>query len=491
MERERLCSNGAAVTPKRNDLLPPPMKQSLASLLLVGTALLPDLLATPSHAATMILHNFTGSVSDGAYPSDSLTLSGSKLYGMTFQGGSISSGVLFSMNTDGTGFGLLHSFTGGASNGANPQGSLTLSGSKLFGITRYGGTIDDGALFTMNTDGSGFGVLHSFTGGTSDGRYPRGSLTLLGSKLYGMTKDGGSSDRGTLFSMNTDGTGFSLLHSFAGGTSDGAYPFGSLTFSGSKLFGLTAGGGSGGNGTLFSVNTDGTGFDMLHRFTDAPSDGARPYGSLTLSGSKLYGMTEAGGGNYDGTIFSINTDGTGYGLLHSFDAFIGGSDGGRPNGSLTLSGSKLYGMTANGGSSDLGTLFTMNTDGSGFSLLHSFAGGLSDGDSPYGSLTLSGSTLYGMTYQGGRNNAGTLFSINTDGVGFSLMESFGGTPADGAFPVGNLTLSGNGLTLYGMTQQGGTANQGVIFSRAIPEPGTFALLGLGTLLLSARRRNAP
>ena len=80
MERERLCSNGAAVTPARNDLLPPPMKHSLASLLIVSTALLPGLLATPARAATMILHSFTGGTSDGANPQGSLVLSGSKLY---------------------------------------------------------------------------------------------------------------------------------------------------------------------------------------------------------------------------------------------------------------------------------------------------------------------------------------------------------------------------------------------------------------------------
>ena len=74
---------------------------------------------------------------------------------------------------------------------------------------------------------------------------------------------------------------------------------------------------------------------------------------------------------------------------------------------------------------------------------------------------------------------------------FGLLESFGGAPADGASPeYGELTLSDNGSTLYGMALFGGTADQGVVFARNIPEPGTFALLGLGALLLSARRRNA-
>ena len=211
------------------------MKRSLPSLLTVGTALLLGLPATPTRAATMILHNFTGGASDGREPYGSLTLSGSKLYGMTIVGGSSNAGTVFSMNTDGTGFGLLHSFTGGASDGKYPRGSLTLSGSKFYGMTDHGGSSDKGVLFSMNTDGTGFALLHSFTGNPSDGANPFGDLTLSGLKLYGISYVGGSSNNGALFSMNTDGTGFALLHSFTGGARDGRYPEGSLTLSGSKL----------------------------------------------------------------------------------------------------------------------------------------------------------------------------------------------------------------------------------------------------------------
>ena len=149
-------------------------------------------------------------------------------------------------------------------------------------------------------------------------------------------------------------------------------------------------------------------------------------------------------------------------------------------------------MNSAGGSNNTGTLFRINTDGTGYDLLHSFTGGAGDGRDPFGTLTLSGSILYGMTSKGGLSDAGTLFSIGTDGTGYGLLESFGGAPADGSNPqLGNLTLSADASTLYGMTILGGTANKGVVFSRAlVPEPGAFALLGLGTLLLSAHRRNA-
>ena len=390
---------------------------------------------------------------------------------------------------------ILHAFTGGASDGQYPNGSLTLSGSTLYGMTGNGGGSSNGTLFSMNTDGSGFGVLHSFAGGVSDGANPYGTLTLSGSKFYGMTYSGGSSSgsgNGTIFTMNLDGTGFSLLHAFARSASDGGCPFGSLTLSGSTLYGVTKYGGSSNFGTIFRMNVDGTGFGLLHSFTGLANDAADALGSLTLSGSRLYGTTHSGGASSQGTVFGVNTDGTGFGLLHSFAG--GASDGQNPYASLTLAGSKLYGTTwagGSGGGNGIGTLFSMNMDGTGFNLLHSFIGGLHDGDFPLGSLTLSGSKLYGMTYLGGSFDKGTLFSIGTDGSGYALLESFGSTPADGASPYNNdVILSADASKLYGMTPVGGSANVGVVFSRAIatPEPASAALLGLGAPLLAARRR---
>ena len=97
-------------------------------------------------------------------------------------------------------------------------------------------------------------------------------------------------------------------------------------------------------------------YNLLHQFGSIPSDGAYPRGSLTLSGSTLYGMTEYGGENFyisdgytntAGVIFQVGTNGTGYTILHQFGSIP--SDGAYPRGSLTLSGSTLYGMTEYGG----------------------------------------------------------------------------------------------------------------------------------------------
>jgi uncharacterized repeat protein (TIGR03803 family) len=383
---------------------------------------------------------------------------------------------------------VLHNFTGGSGDGARPLGDLTLSGSLIYGVTDYGGSSNYGTAFSMNSNGTGFSLLRSFTGGTSDGKYPDGTLKLDGSTLYGVTHDGGSGGNGTVFSMNTSGTSFSILHNFTSGAGDGSTPGATMVLSGSTLYGMTSQGGSAGVGTVFRISTDGTGFSLLHTFTGG-ADGSNPYGSLTLSGSKLYGMAWGGGSASVGTAFSLNTDGTSFSLLHTFAG--GASDGKNPNGALTLSGSKLYGMTMSGGSGSPngdGTVFSMNTDGTGFSLLHSFNGSANDGTLPIRDLTLSGSTLYGMTYRGGSNNLGTMFQINTDGTGYNLLHTFGGT-GDGSLPGSDLTISGS--ILYGTTTQGGSANNGIVFSYQLtpaPEPSSFVLSALGMAGLAAARR---
>jgi len=95
-----------------------------------------------------------------------------------------------------------------------------------------------------------------------------------------------------------------------------------------------------------------------------------------------------------------------------------------------------------------------------------------------------------MNTRGGSHDRGAIFSIGIDGSGFGLLESFGGAPDDGGIPAGNdVILSADASTLYGMTSFGGTANQGVVCSAPVPEPGACALLGLGAVLLSTRRRN--
>ena len=151
-------------------------------------------------------------------------------------------------------------------------------------------------------------------------------MILSGNTLYGTAIAGGVSGYGTVFAVNTDGTGFTNLHSFTGGTNDGVYPNGGLILSGNTLYGTANQGGTGNNGTIFGVNTDGTGYATLHYFA-GDSQGAQPTCALLLSGDTLYGTTDYGGSANDGTVFGVNTDDTGFAILYSF---TGGSDGAHP-----------------------------------------------------------------------------------------------------------------------------------------------------------------
>jgi uncharacterized repeat protein (TIGR03803 family) len=388
-----------------------------------------------------------------------------------------------------TAFKIIHSFAGGSSDGANPMGDLILTNGTLYGMTSGGGAgcggNGCGALFKSDFNGNVV-LLHSFAGGAGDGAAPRGSLTLSsdGLTLYGMTPAGGGGSCsntlnniagcGTLFkSDTTSGAGYSMIGSLTGAT-DPHLPMGSLLNLSGTLYGTSAAGGSGagttygvsGYGTLFSSDTSGD-INVLHPFGVVSGDGAIPLGSLVASsgGTTLYGMTSGGGTNGVGTVFKSDVSGNAS-VLYSFDGAIKGQG---PVGALVLSGSTLYGMASGGGANGLGTIFKSDLSGN-VSLLHTFAGGAADGALPWGSLTLSadGNTLYGTTLTGGGtgcggNGCGTIFKIATSGgATFQVLHAFNVSATDGGLPYGSLILSGG--TLYGMTYAGGTGAKGVIFS---------------------------
>jgi uncharacterized repeat protein (TIGR03803 family) len=278
---------------------------------------------------------------------------------MTLVGGTSDLGTIFRMNRDGSGFALVHSFTGNASGGQYPSGSLLESGGVLYGMTQGDGALNLGTIFRVSSDGTGFAILHSFNGYDSDGQDPTGSLIECGGVLYGMTQGGGASRYyGTIFKVNPDGSGYALLHSFTGGASDGDGPYGSLIAVGDVLFGLTLQGGTSDRGTIFRINRDGSGFGLVYSFSGLPSDGSGPSGSLIASGGVLYGATLYGGASNDGTIFRIKPDGSGYALLHSFSE--GDSAGVAPNGPLTPLAGSLYGATTGGGLGYVGVLFRLD-----------------------------------------------------------------------------------------------------------------------------------
>lgn len=380
----------------------------------------------------------------------------------------------------------LHSFTLNGSDGANPEAGLIISGNTLFGTTEGGGGQQGGTVFAVNTDGTGFKPLWNFALGYSAGSNPHAGLILSDAALYGTAEGGGNSGAGTLFAVNTNDTGLSIVHTFTNfpaSITDGANPFAGLLLSAGTLFGTTADGGTNGYGTVFAFNAN---FTNLHSFaaTSGASftngDGANPQAGLILSGTTLFGTTPMGGTSGNGTVFAVNTDGTHFTNLYNFSSLLlnTNSDGANPEAGLVLSGNILYGTAVDGVLNGNGTIFAIGTNGIGFTNIYTFTPTTgapatnNDGANPEAGLVLSGNTLYGTALHGGRAGDGTVFAVNTDGTGFTNLRSFtaliSNTNGDGANPFGELLLSGN--TLYGTTVNGGTNGFGTLFSLTLPPP---------------------
>jgi uncharacterized repeat protein (TIGR03803 family) len=408
------------------------------------------------------------------------------------------------------------------SDGANPVAPLILSGNTLYGTATYGGTNGTGTVFAVNTDGTGFTNLYTFSPATfgfdvsainGDGADPQAGLILSGNTLYGTATYGGASGNGTVFSLSTNGTGFTVLHSFTplisngfnSSNSDGIFPQAGLVLSGSTLYGTAPGGGANGYGTVFCLSTNGTNFTVLHAFSAASGapasnyDGAFPEAGLVLSGTTLYGTANQGGTNSDGTVFALGTNGAGFTVLHTFSAASGpsypgtNSDGAYPQAGLFLSGNTLYGTAPYGGVYDGGAVFAVSTNGTNFTTLHSFTvisgpnNANNDGAYPLDSVLVSGNTVYGTAFYGGSNGIGSVFSVNTNGTGFTNLSSFDRlsdalTNSYGANPWAGVILSGN--TLYGTTEMGGTNGAGTVYSLALgpvsPPPLTLTIVASGT-----------
>jgi uncharacterized repeat protein (TIGR03803 family) len=152
-------------------------------------------------------------------------------------------------------------------------------------------------------------VLHSFAGGMNhtDGLYPYGTPAMdKNGNLYGTTEEGGSLELGIIWKVSKNGTE-TVLHNFAGGSSDGANPFaGVIVDAKGNLYGDTAEGGSGANlGTVYELNKKGT-LTLLRGFT--VPDGASPYGGLIRDAKgNLYGTALGGGSRGYGTVWKLTT----------------------------------------------------------------------------------------------------------------------------------------------------------------------------------------
>jgi len=357
---------------------------------------------------------------------------------------------------------VLYSFKGGT-DGAIPFAGLVQDAQgNLYGTTTQGGTSNMGTVFMVDTTGKET-VLYSFTGTGGDGENPYGGLVRdAQGNLYGTTVNGGTSGKGTVFELDTTGKE-TVLHSFTDAP-DGALPkAGLVQDTQGNLYGTTSLGGPQGDGTVFKLDTTGK-ETVLYSFGSVGGDGGIPIAGLVLdTQGNLYGTTYTGGTVGDGTVFKVDMTGKET-VLHSF---TDSPDGSEPYyaGVVRDAQGNLYGTTVyGGGMPPLGTVFKVDATGKE-TVLYSFTAVNGDAAHPEAGLVQDAhGNLYGTTIGGGADGNGTVFKVDTTGKE-TVLYSFTGTKGDGAAPQAGLVLDMQG-NLYGTTTGGGASGHGTVFKLA-------------------------
>jgi uncharacterized repeat protein (TIGR03803 family) len=308
-------------------------------------------------------------------------------------------------------------------------------------------------------------TLYQFPGG-GDGLWPWSDLVKDGSTLYGTTFFGGAFGRGAVFKINPTTGALSLIYSFTGGT-DAAEPQAGPLLFGGLLYGVSNSGGANGFGAVYSVNPTTGAEKVIASFTPAMGGGSGS--SLIENGGYLYGTTFGGGsGAGYGTVFQVNIAS---GAISTLYSFTGGADGGSPQYGLAYAGGMLYGTTTLGASANAGTLFAVNATTGAETTLFTFDGA-AHGGAPDGGVIDVGGVLYGTASSGGSSSAGLVFAYKLSTGVETTVYNFTGA-ADGGAPTGALTSAGG--ILYGTTYSGGTSGFGTVFSL---KPSTGALTTL-------------
>jgi len=373
-------------------------------------------------------------------------------------------------------FTVLHSFTGGG-DGARPFSTPTLDpAGNLYGTTTWGGPgncsppYECGTVFKLSRRNSSWVLqtLYTFNPNTGmDGYAPVGQLARDPSGiLYGTTQSGGPHGDGTVFQLRPGATRpvaavapwtETRIHDFD--FSDGEQPSGDLLLdSAGNLYGTTCYGGTGEDGTVFTLiplNGAWT-HSILHSFTGGgyDDDGSCPKSGVVLDAAgNVYGTTYDGGAHGDGAVYQVTPSGS-ESVLYSF---TGGSDGSLPTAGVIFdSFGNLYGATAQGGSGGSGVVFELSPGDNGwtYSQIYPLPGG---GWGPYERLVLDASgNLYGTMFKSGYTGYGVIFKLtpSNGSWNYTPLHIFTGGD-DGAYPSG-LVLDPNG-NLYGVAGGGGNS----------------------------------
>jgi uncharacterized repeat protein (TIGR03803 family) len=345
------------------------------------------------------------------------------LYGTTNNGGGSGVGSVYKLTPGQSNWIMtaLVEFEHG-SNGYSPAARLTLGpDGAYYGTTVYGGDPGScggcGTIFRLNPAGLGRTVLYRFSG--PDGSWPIGALTFDSTgAMYGTTETGGDTGSGTVFKLVRNGNQwtYSVIYNFDGAR--GWEPVaGVIVDSAGNLYGTTVNGGAGNSfGIVFelSPSSGGWSYQVLHTFSGS-TDGAWPYGSLIMDAAgNLYGTTSGGGTGYGGTVFELSPSGNNWNYRTICDLATAGEGGEGPWDNVLMDeAGNLYGTTHGDGAYGQGSVFKL-TPMNGewvFTSLHDFNSS-SDGANPVGDLMMDAhGNIFGTAWSGGPYGGGTVWEI--------------------------------------------------------------------------------
>jgi uncharacterized repeat protein (TIGR03803 family) len=304
---------------------------------------------------TTVLQTFD--LETGGFPTAALIPSPKgTLYGTTSLGGNDGCGMVFELEPQNGIWTetVLHNFAYGG-DGCVPNGELVRdAGGNLYGVTAIGGAHSSGMVFQLTKNKTGWleSDLYNFTGG-ADGNRPRSLLMDATGTIYGTASEGGANSEGVVFQLaNSNGNWTeTVLHSFGGDGDGTGSPYGALAKDpAGNLYGTTINGGEDGQGSVFELSPSNGGWSAatLYSFTGG-ADGENPEDGVSLASGALYGTTSRGGASGGGTVFELtNPNGTWMEtVLHSFS---GGSDGSLPYARPIVDKSgTIFGTTVDGG----------------------------------------------------------------------------------------------------------------------------------------------
>ena len=220
-----------------------------------------------------------------------------------------------------------------------------------------------------------------------------------------------------------------------------------------QLWGMTQLGGTEHLGSIISTTSSGNNLQLRHELKYYTAGSLPQYTQLTEYNGKFYGLTKDGGTSDMGMLYEWDPVADVFIRKYDFTTAVGNY----PQGSLTLFNNKLYGTTWLGGANGLGIIFEYDPGTSVFTKKLDFNG--TNGSYPMASFTEYDGKLYGMASQGGINGSGVIFEW--DPVANIYIKKIDLSNSLGSIPNGNLLLSGG--IFYGLTSSGGATFAGVIF----------------------------